>query len=201
MDLASCREAEAATTARADRLQERVSELEAAAKRLRTRADAMRTYDLSHEQLVAMAERCELAWDTLPVTLDEPQTVSKSAVTDLGLNDDQIAAINATFAATNARLLAATTALYVEATGDTAPSGMAPEAMFAEIVDKTPRARVKEVFQRLSAERAGLAAPPSDPSLADPIERLFRLATGAGDQLERDLAAKIGSRGCATCGR
>lgn len=191
--LVSCREDAAAASARAERLQGQVAELERKVKSLRKRADETRTYDLSQEQLVEMAQRCELRWDLPSITLDEPQTVTRSAVDEFGLDGEQVTAVNAVLAKTNQRLLDAVMGLYVEATGDPAPAGFAPDAMFAEIVDKTPRETIKAVFQRLSAERAGLAPPPADPAAGEPIERLLRLVTAAGDQLERELADKVGA--------
>jgi len=190
--LAACREEVAAVTARADRAEGRLRALEGQMRGLKKEADATRTYDLSEEQLVAMADRCELRWDMPPLTLDEPQTVTRSAFEELGMTSDELERANAVMAATNQRLLDAVMGLYVEVTGDTAPAGLAPDAMLAEIVDKTPRDVIRRVYQRLSAERAGLADPPADPSAGDPVERLFRLVTGAGDRLEQDLAEQIG---------
>ncbi|TNF38261.1 MAG: hypothetical protein EP329_00945 [Deltaproteobacteria bacterium] len=169
-----------------------MKELEGRMRALQKEADRTRTYDLSQEQLLELAQRCELRWDLPPITLDAPQTVTRDAVEELGLDGDQLATANAALAATNKRLLDALMGLYVEATGDPAPAGLAPDAMFAEIVDKTPREAVQKVFQRLSAERAGLADPPVDVAATEPVERLFRLVTAAGDQLERELADKLG---------
>lgn len=191
--LVGCREDAAAASARAERLEGQVQELERKVKALSKQADVTRTYDLSQEQLLEMAQHCELRWDLPSITLDEPMTITRSAVDELGLDGEQVRAVNAVLAKTNQRLLDAVMGLYVEATGDPAPAGFAPDAMFAEILDKTPRETIKAVFQRLSAERAGLAPPPADPAAGEPIERLLRLVTAAGDQLERELADKVGA--------
>jgi hypothetical protein len=54
-----------------------------------------------------------------------------------------------------------------------------------------PRGDVPDIHRRLSRERAGLLAPPANPS-SDPTERYWRLRAGLGDQYEQALAQKVG---------
>jgi len=187
----ACPEA-AADAARAERLQARVDALERELRAKRAEGDETRSYGLSHETLLAMAERCELRWDMPPMSLDGAQTVSREAVEALGLDDAQMRTINDVFARTNMRLIKAVTELYAEVMGEVPPAGMAPTAMLFEITDKTSRETVREIFQRLSAERAGLAAPPAPSVALDPAERLFRLLTTVGDDVENELAGTLG---------
>ena len=62
--------------------------------------------------------------------------------------------------------------------------------MESEIVAKS-EGDVKDVYRRLSAERAGLAAPPA-PGPTTALERMVRLQTTLGDSYEKQLAAQLG---------
>ena len=63
----------------------------------------------------------------------------------------------------------------------------------AEILDKSPEDAIKRAYQRVSQERAGLAAPPADTTGMTPAERLVRFNTGLGGAYERALADKLGA--------
>jgi hypothetical protein len=65
--------------------------------------------------------------------------------------------------------------------------------MFHEIEDKTPGEEHSLVLQRLSQERAGLAAPPGDLSKTSSLERLLRAYLQLGDQSEAALARRVGA--------
>lgn len=182
-----CEGSEAAWT-EASALRGKVAELEQKLARIDPR-----TFDLSRETLLRLAERCELRWDLQPPRLDGPARISKEAAAAAGLADEELSAVDEVLASSNDRLLAAVRALYVEVTGDSETDNLAPEAMLAEMDDKTDPAEIKRVFQQLSAERAGLATAPADLTAAPPMERLYRLLTSAGDALEGELGARIGA--------
>jgi hypothetical protein len=83
--------------------------------------------------------------------------------------------------------------LYVEVTGDDKNvDSLSMRAITSEIKDKSPKPEIKQVFQRLARERAGLQAPPSNPSDTSAVERLYRLLTTAGDRVEKMMAAEVG---------
>lgn len=60
------------------------------------------------------------------------------------------------------------------------------------LADKTEKERMREVFRRLSAEKAGHAAAPPTLDGIGPVERLFRGLTNAGDALQGRLADRLG---------
>lgn len=83
---------------------------------------------------------------------------------------------------------------YIETTGDTVGAdSLSSEAMRHEIEDKSPRGEMNVILQRISQERAGLAAPPADPSKTSPLERLMRANAELGDQSEAALARRLGA--------
>lgn len=182
-----CPEAEEARQ-EAKALRDKVEELEHKLARIDPR-----TYDLSQETLLRLAARCELRWDMQPPRIDGPAGISRDAAEKAGLGEREQGEVGELMKAYNDRMLAAVRGLYVEVTGDAETANLAPEAMLAEIDDKTDPAELKRVFQQLAAERAGLAAAPTDLTQAPAVERLYRLLTSAGDDLEGELASHIGS--------
>ena len=62
-----------------------------------------------------------------------------------------------------------------------------------EILNRSDRTEVQEVFRRLASERAGLASRPSDLGGQSPLERFLRFFTSLGDQYERELAQIVGA--------
>lgn len=191
-DRLSCPSRLADAEERADYLEGQVDRLKKSVEQYRREQADQRTYDLSQDQLEAMASHCELRWDHPGVRLDEPPRVWKEAIEDLQLSEAEVQAANEAFAANNERMLGALRALYVEVTGDTENQHLAPDALVAEITDKTEKDDVRHVFKRLSAERAGLVEPPADLASRPAIERLFRLLTTSGDLLEEDMASRFG---------
>lgn len=149
-------------------------------------------YDLDDAQLVEMAERCELRWDMPPIHNGPAETVSAETVQELGLDDEEQDATNSAYAEFNAQILARYRALYTEATGDSNVGSLSAHAMVAEINDKSSTDEIRRVFQRLSAERAGLQSPPDDVSALSPVEKLYRLMTDAGDDFEIMLGQRVG---------
>lgn len=170
-----------AAQARAESCEERLS-----------RADT-RIFDLDESTLSHMAERCELRWDLQPPRLDGPAGLPPDAATKVELGPEEMDEVAGVLRDYNDRMLSSVRALYTEITGDEEVANLAPDAMLAEIDDKTAPEELRRVFQQLSAERAGRAAPPSDPAAGPAIERLYRLLTTAGDDLEGALATRIGS--------
>ncbi|MCC6748191.1 MAG: FecR domain-containing protein [Deltaproteobacteria bacterium] len=154
--------------------------------------DPYRAFDLSKEELVGMAKKCELRWDTPPLGA-EPSTASEETVRELGLTDQEKAAVNQVFAGNHRRTLQDLRKLYVEVTGDAKGSDtLSPRALMEEIDDKSTKQELKQVFQKLARERAGLQAPPAELSGTTALERLYRLLTSMGDRVERELGGQIG---------
>ncbi len=163
-------------------------------ERERRAGEAHRTYDLSPETLGRMADRCELRWDHPAIRSDKPSTFDDQSLEDVGLDAGEREAAQKVLEAFNARALAEVRRLYTEVTGDENTENLAPEAMMAEINDKTDKREVRQVFERLAAERAGRTPPPGDIPANTPFDQLYRLLLGAGDSLEAELADVVGAK-------
>lgn len=146
----------------------------------------------SKEELVRRARDCTLRWD-MPAVLWHRQLPARLArsYTD---SEEERSIIAETRERLADRVGATVRRLYVETTGDERSSHMLSlSAMTEEIRQKGLEGEEQRVYQRLSAERAGLAAPPGDATnQGSPYERLMRLLTTAGDDYERDLANQLG---------
>jgi hypothetical protein len=149
-------------------------------------------YGLSSAELLDLAKRCEVRWDRPPVLDGDAERLGADVATALGLTDRERAEVDEAFAAYNQRMLDQLRALYTEATGSAEVDGLSPQALLSEILDKSADGEASRIFQRLSAERAGLARPPADPAATSALERVYRLETGAGDAFEKELAGRIG---------
>ncbi|MBI2377358.1 MAG: hypothetical protein HYV07_25375 [Deltaproteobacteria bacterium] len=146
--------------------------------------------DLSHEELADLAKKCELRWDT-PSLSGRFGVVSDQDAKSLGLSEDELAVISSLTQKSRAKLTAEISRAYREITGDDGDLGsLGAESMLAEINDKVDPLELKRAFQRLSAERAGLPAPPEE--LRTPYERMMRSVTSEGDELERAIADQLG---------
>lgn len=173
-----------------DRLRGELSVLKG--KLEKERGTPNKTFDLSKEELEAMAKRCELRWD-MPSLNAEVPTVPDHHRKELGLRQHELDAINRVLSAEHRQLTATLRKLYVEVTGDAkGADALAPESLKREIEEKSNREELKLVYQRLARERAGLQAPPADTSTATPIERMMRLVTSSGDRVERAIGGELG---------
>jgi hypothetical protein len=173
-------------------LRERVRQLEASLKDPKSKANAEKTYDLPEEELVSMAEKCELRWDHVEVDSSHPPTVSGDDAKQVGFTPEQQKAIDSVLAAYNQQMIAQTRALYAEITHDPNVGSMAFRSMVDEAIDKTSHAERQKAFQNLARERAGLQPPPDDLKGTPAFERLFRLFQGSGDALEVQIGKVVG---------
>ena len=160
--------------------------------RAKKAAEQTRTYDLSPERLDEMAKECQLAWDHPGIRLEGVGDMPDEVVKELGLTPEQHTAIVETIAESNTRLLNEMRAAYAAVNGIEADPNVAPQALFAEIQDKTEHRTLRRIFQALSAERAGHQDAPQTLDGLDPVERLFRVVTTAGDRLQGKLADRVG---------
>ncbi len=149
-------------------------------------------FNPSQDELAQMAKECKLQWDSPSLSLS-PETMDDKTAQEMGMNDEERRQFDHVSADFDGKMIAQLRALYIEVTGDKAGADtLTPQAMETEIRSKVPDAVAKEAYWRLSHERAGLIAPPTDPRGASPIERFLRLETTAGDEFERQLGAAIG---------
>lgn len=138
-----------------------------------------------------VAKKCELRWDT-PGLGPDPSTVPDELAEERSWTDPEREAINAALAAHHTQMIEQIRALYVEATGDPNAGSMSPQAMMAEINDKTPVQEIRGTYQRLAQERAQMIEPPEQLEGRSVTERLYRLLLSAGDGAERAVADKVG---------
>lgn len=174
----------------AEKLRAELDALRSVAEEAQRAKQASRIYDLDQATLLELAEKCELRWDMQSLGAKADGLNPKKA-DRLRLSQEEVATVNQVMAEDHARILKELGALYAEVTGDTASGSLAPSAMFEELVDKAPKGEVQRVYARLARERAGLMAP-NDAAGRSPWERLFRLMTTAGDDLETALAKELG---------
>jgi hypothetical protein len=173
-------------------LEQEVETLQTRLEQANGQASKAKILDLDKEQLLALAKRCELRWDMPSIWAEAPRADSR-AVKELGLTKTEQDAVRKVLAAYHRRMRDKLHKLYVEVTGDDKNvDSLSMRAITSEIKDKSPRAEIKQVFQRLARERAGLQTPPSSLSGTSAIERLYRLLTSAGDRVEKAMAAEIG---------
>lgn len=150
--------------------------------------------DPSREELLELAKECQLRWDEPGLGLRHPPLPDDKERAKLGITDDEAEVISEVYESFASQSLERLRAIYVAATGDVDNSRvLAPDALKQEIIDKSPEDAIKRAYQRVSQERAGLAAPPPDTTGMTPAERLVRFNTGLGDAYERALADKLGA--------
>lgn len=187
---------EAAYVAELTTLRARVKQLESSqgGTRFSPGAKPVNFMEPSREELLEMAKECQLRWDEPGLGLRHPPLPDAKERTKLGITDDEAEVISEVYDSFASRSLEQLRAIYVAATGDVDNSRvLAPDALKQEILDKSPEDAIKRAYQRVSQERAGLAAPPPDITGMTAAERLVRFNTGLGDAYERALADKLGA--------
>lgn len=148
----------------------------------------------SQEELLEMAQKCQLRWDAPTLRPKMALKPSPEELAKLGMTEDEVQVVAEVHDAFVQQSVEQLRAIYVAATGDVDNSRvLSPDALQQEILDKSTEESIRRAFQRISQERAGLAAPPADTTGLPPAERLARLNTGLGDGFERALAEKLGA--------
>ena len=149
-------------------------------------------YDHRPDQktLLQMAKQCSLAWDMVHVSASRPARISTKDAEALELAESEVEVVNGVYAAYNEKMLDQLRTAYTELTGDEAVGSLSVQAMFAEILDKTPDEERRRIHKQLSAERAQLV--PRSTAPASPTERVLRAYHEAGDRVEAALAAQLG---------
>ena len=174
-------------------LSEQVRALTAEVTELREKTRTPPAFEPDAATLRRMAERCELSWDMPTVRVGRSPTISDDDVLQLELTEPEIEIVNRVYDEYNASMVEEVRALYTQITGDDQVGSLSVDSMFAEVRDKVPDMEKQVLFQRLSAERAGLVSSPAENAEMLPLERLYRLFTGAGKRVEQALAAELGA--------
>ncbi len=150
--------------------------------------------DPSQAELVDRAKDCQLLVDLPPGVIGKPRPLPGAMARDLGMSEREVDAYDALARRYNAATHERIAAIYVAATGDTkGAKTMSVGAMESEIRAKAPKGMRLVAQQEVSAELAGLARPPADPSTDPPLVRLVRYQAGIGDRFEADLGKVIGA--------
>ena len=173
---------------KAAKLEERVHELEAKLAGNEGKAAHPWQHDPPHEELVELAKKCTLKWDS-PQFGAKPAVISDDDAEALNLQPEQRKKLDAVLAAFNASFTQQLRAIYTEATGDTG-AGMARSSMISEVTDKTDSLNQKRAYQALARERAGLQAQ-ADVARTTPFERMMRLLSTAGETVEKQMADAV----------
>jgi hypothetical protein len=147
-------------------------------------------HDPSPETLAAWVATCHVRSDEPALDDFTPLTEPDS---ERGVTASELGDYNAALTEVQTRWKNLTRTLYIETTGDLAGAdSLTSVSMRREIEDKSPPGELNAILQRISQERAGLVAPPPDPSKASPLERLMRAHVELGDESEAAVAKRLG---------
>jgi ferric-dicitrate binding protein FerR (iron transport regulator) len=148
-------------------------------------------FDPSPERLKEWVAKCHVRADS--PALDEVKPLDAKAASRFGIAPDEIGVVNNLFTELASDWRKLVRALYVEATGDlNGTDVLSIDAMLGEIREKGGGHEHNVVLQKISAERAGLAKPPTDLAKLTPYERLMRVQVEQGNTSEAALAKKLG---------
>jgi hypothetical protein len=151
-----------------------------------------KVFDLSQDELVAMAKECELRFD-IPGYGAEPRLMDDKLAATANLSAADRAIYDQTVRKENEQYMASLRALYQELAGD-AGDNLDAVALYMEILHKSPTADYEAARKQLAEERAGMVARPADTTGhgRSVVERMLRLQSSAGNTLEQLLAAQLG---------
>jgi hypothetical protein len=144
----------------------------------------------SREELLARAERCELAYDTPSLG-----GVNDKEAQRMGLSDTEREAMNEALKETKDHVAGELRRLYVEMGGDPGMADrLSSQAMETEIFARAPEGARQQARQQLARELAGLAQTPADLSKTPVAERATRLMSTIGNLFEQKLADRLGAQ-------
>jgi hypothetical protein len=173
------------------RLREQVRALQ---NRLANHTNSERTYGLDHDELVRLADNCELSWDTPQVQIGTSPKLTDDDARALGLSAEQRRVIEDEMAAANERMVSILKATYVAVVGDENVANVSATALLSEIEDKTSTPEMQRIYQRLAQERAGLPVKGPKPSGREAqVEEVYRAYVSMGDDLQGAIAERLGA--------
>jgi hypothetical protein len=147
-------------------------------------------FGFTPEERAALARRCDFRWG-LPRHLT--QWANPNFDKRLVIDAAESAAITRVMEEHRTDFIERLRALYLEIVGnEQAVLTLSPMAMRHEITSKSRTADGKEARQGLLLEWAGRRPPPSDLSRQPPLDRFWRLLTGAADDFVRQLTPILG---------
>jgi hypothetical protein len=184
---------ERAQRAEVERLRKRVAELEVAPSAGAGQKERSKDFlNTTKEELQEMAKDCKLKWDAPPVGTN-PQTMGDKQAREMGFSSQERAEFDRVSAEFNQKAWADLRGYYLEVTGDkSGAETLNPHALMEEVFAKSNERDVKEAYQRIAQERAGMAQPPKSTQGMTPVERMQRMLSAMGDNFERELGRAIG---------
>jgi hypothetical protein len=155
--------------------------------------EGRRPFEMSRDELRAMADRCDVPVD-LPPTAGSTvmDQIVDAGMDAAGLTESERAAVADVVRRQQPAYESELRALYRELTGE---DGEALDVLTlsVEILQKSPAADIASARQRVAAERAGIRPAPASRKSGTVMERYFRLAIVAGDSFHLVLADAIGA--------
>jgi hypothetical protein len=181
-----------ATSSAVDPLPARTDDAPVDSGEARAIAEADAWLTPSPSELAEMASRCEVRFLIPALSEDQPPTVGDAEATALSLSDRERALLEQTLRALHAELRSFTERAFAE--GAPQPGrGSTPtfEEMLTDLQSR-PENGYADGRRKLAREQAGLA-PPAGEAHQPPGERLIRLWSRLGDEMERRLADDLGA--------
>lgn len=147
----------------------------------------------SRSELAEMAKRCEIRSLVPAVSEDQPPQVGEEAAAALSLSRRERELLDRTLRDLHAEVRSFATRAFAEVVGASVPAGSVTlEEMLADLQAR-PESGYADARRKLARERAGLENPPALGTNQPPGERLLRLWSRLGDEMERRLADELGS--------
>jgi hypothetical protein len=159
----------------------------------KARREASNVVDPSPGMLQEWAKRCEIPIAAPPFLNDDLQPGGgETSLREAGLSEEEVKLAGEIGDRLRQEATERMRALYLEATGrkDLA-QGLSFAGLLLELHAKAPPGEATEIRRRLSAERAGLAAP-AGAGPPSPLERALRVSLGLHKEFERALAKEVG---------
>ncbi len=148
-------------------------------------------YAPSQAELLQMAKECKLSWDD--PSLGTRATIPMKQARKVGLTAEEIDQAQRTTAEFNKQYVADLKKFYTEVGGEkTVADTIDPANLWWEISQKTDQTEMRQIYQRMAQERAGLAQPSVSSEGQSPTERMMRRVLKAGDDYEAVVGQAIG---------
>jgi len=147
-------------------------------------------FDPSPDRLKLWAASCHIRLDEPGLSGTRPDFDDANR----GIDPKELDAYKAALNEVGKTWKALVRSLYIEATGDVVGADtLSTDSMQHEIEEKSVPGEHARILYKLSHERAGMQAPPTDLSKTSPLERLMRARIKLGDQSEAAIAKRLGA--------
>ncbi len=153
-----------------------------------------KTHDFTPAEQQAMARNCELRIDMPSLDRGDKWKLTPDEGARMHLSEEQQPRVAAAVNKVRDDAIAHLRALYLEATGDTGGAQvLSPASLGQELLHKSRPAEVQAARVRIARERAGIEAPPADPSAGTVPERYYRCSAAVGDSVQHEVETVVGA--------